>query len=158
MTWIIIASVFLVLILIWALFLRPWLKRHGYIQGFFSTVEPIERRLYKKSETILYARLNQIGGFLLIVLPAIGAFDPTPYMPFVPEKHRWWVQAVPGVAVSVNGIVCEHLRRTSTKPLDQVAISDQAPPEVKEAIAQADAAKDNASIVIQQAKEEGKPT
>lgn len=49
---------FVVLIIIYAMWGRAWLKRQPWSQGFFDWIEPIELVLFKKSETILFARLK----------------------------------------------------------------------------------------------------
>ena len=143
-------------LLAWILFLRRWLKAHGYAQAFFAWIEPIEIALYSKSETILWARLQQLGGFVMLVLPEIGAVDATPFLPFVPDNHKWWVAATPGVALAVNGMICEHQRRHCTKPLEVVALPAQVPPDVAAAVEKAEAAKQTAVEIVQQAKEEQK--
>lgn len=151
-----IALSIVVLLLIWILFLRRFLKSHGYAQGFFAWIEPFEISVYKKSETILWARIQQLGGLVISTIQLVGVFDITPFLPIVPERHRVWVSVLPGACVSVNGIITEYQRRNSTKPVDVVALPDQLPPEVAVAVAKADAAKDNAVAVVAQAKEEQK--
>lgn len=143
--------------LLWyALVGREWLKTKPWAQGFFEWAEPIEIALFKKSETILFARLKVVTGFILTILTQIGAINLAPFMPFVPEKYQTWVtiavNCIP-MLLSIIGVIDEWLRNRTTKPIELVAVPEAtAPPEVKAAIAQADAAKAEAVAVVQEAK------
>jgi hypothetical protein len=140
---------------IYVLFLRAWLKAQPWAQGFFAAVEPVEIWLWNKSETILWARFKGLCAFLLALLPQIGAIDVTPYVAFIPEKHRWWVMLVPSAALALDGVMSELLRRSTTKPLEVVQLPEDVPPDVARAIENADAAKAEAVAVITEAKAEG---
>jgi len=144
------------LVALYVLIGRPWLRRHA--PGFFATIEPVEIALWKKSETILWARLKMLSGVLLTILTQAGTIDLTPLVPFVPETYRPLVTtAVNMLPMSVTfvGFVDEWLRRRTTKPLELVAVPDNAPLEVSQAVAKADAAKIVAVATVQEAKAEG---
>lgn len=157
MTIFLIVMAALAAVLLWyAMVGRAWLKSKPWADGFFAWVEPIEIALFKKSETILFARLKIVSGFVLTILTQIGAINLAPFMPFVPEKYQTWVNigvnSLP-ILISIVGMIDEWLRNRTTKPIELVAIPEKtALPEVKAAIAQADAAKQEAVAVVQEAK------
>jgi hypothetical protein len=145
------------LLLTWyALCGRAWLKAKTWAKPFFDWIEPIEVVLYKKSETILFARMKMATGLLLSVLTSMGEIDLTPIMPFVPEKYQGWLHAAFNLAplmLSVVGWMDERLRNRTTKPVEIVAIPDaKLTPEAARAIDAADAAKDQAVAAVEQAK------
>ena len=159
MTLFLITLAVLAALLLWyALLGREWLKSKPWAQGFFAWAEPVEIALFKKSETILFARLKIVTGFVLTILTQAGAINLAPFMPFVPEKYQLWVNiavnAVP-MLLSVVGMIDEWLRNRTTKPIELVSAPEAtATPVVKAAIAQADAAKAEAIAVVQDAKAE----
>ena len=125
---IIAAAVFALIVLWYALVGRAWLKQKPWAQGFFAAIEPIEIRLYKKSETILWARLKMLVGVALTVLTYLGTIDLTPLMPFVPEDHRATLQALFNLlpmVITLVGMADEKLRNTSTRPIELVALPDK---------------------------------
>ena len=144
------------LVLWYAIAGRAWLKSKPWALGFFAAVEPIEIALYKKSETILWARLKMVVGALLTVLTTLGAIDVTPIMPLVPEKYQATVHAVVNMLpllITLVGMADEKLRNETTKPLELVAVPDQAiAPQVARAIAKADMAKIDAVVAVVEAK------
>lgn len=144
------------LLLWYALQGREWLKSKSWAQGFFAWVEPIEILLFKKSETILFARLKVVVGAVLTLLTQIGSIDLTPIMPFVPEKYQPYVNfainLVP-LAISAMGFLDERLRYTVTKPVELVAVAEKdMPPEVADALGTADAAKVDAVAAVEASK------
>jgi hypothetical protein len=154
-----ILSIVLLLVAIlvaYALWLRPWLKTKAWSGGFFAWVEPIEIVLFKKSETILFARLKMVSGVVLMLLTQLGEIDLSPLMPFVPEKYSDIVRVIFNfmpLTITLVGALDEKLRNATTKPIELVAVPEAtAPPEVKVAIAQADAAKAEAVAIIQEKK------
>lgn len=145
------------LLLTWyALWGRAWLKSKPWAAPFFAWVEPIEVALYKKSETILFARLLSGLGAILTVLTQIGEINLTPFMPFVPEKYQTAVNAAVNclpLLISLVGWMVERLRIRTTKPVEIVAIPDaKLTPEAVQAIGVAEAAKDQAVAAVEQAK------
>ena len=63
--------------------IRPVLKEQPWMAGFFRVMEPIEIALFKKSETILFARLKMLTGVLLTLLTTIGSVDMSAVMPLL---------------------------------------------------------------------------
>ena len=137
---------------------RAWLKLKPWAAGFFAAVEPIEILLYRKSETILWARLKMLVGVVLTVLIYLGSLDLTPIMPFVPQKYHALVQALYNLLpmlITLVGMADEKLRNTSTKPIELVALPDKlvtANPGVAAAVAVADASKAEAVAAAAEAK------
>jgi len=147
------------LILTWyALWGRAWLKSKSWAQPFFDWIEPIELVLFKKSETILFARLKILTGLLLAVLTNLGTIDLTPIMPFVPEKYQGWLHIAFNLAplmLSVVGWMDEQLRKRTTLPIEVVAVPDKTiaeNPKVAEAVAMAVATKTEAVAAVNEAK------
>lgn len=155
MTLLVILFIFTALVLLWVVWGRTWLKSQSWTVGFFAAIEPIEIALWSKSETILWARfvplLTALSGFLTW----LGALDVTPFLQLIPEKYQPWVSVLPFAAVALLGIVTEILRRSTTKPLEIVAVPDAAPPELVAVIAEAEVAKDNAVAEIKAEKQAG---
>jgi hypothetical protein len=153
MTFLITAAILAALLLWYAVQGRAWLKRQSWAKGFFDWIEPIELALFKKSETLLFARLKIAVGVVLTVLTQVGSIDLTPIMPLVPDAYESYLRIAFNLlplTITVVGMIDEHLRKTTTKPLELVAVSDTtAPPAVKAAIAEADAAKDQAVAVVE---------
>jgi hypothetical protein len=147
------------LILTWyALWGRAWLKSKSWAQPFFDWIEPIELVLFKKSETILFARLKILTGLMLAVLTNLGTIDLTPIMPFVPEKYQGWLHIAFNLAplmLSVVGWMDEQLRKRTTLPIEVVAVPDKTiaeNPKVAEAVAMAVATKTEAVAAVNEAK------
>src|SRR5262245_14844369 len=143
--WLVI--VLLVLVLAYVLGGRKYLKTKPWAQNFFTKIEPVEIVLWKKSETILWARLQQSVGLFTYLLHLVGVVDFTPFVAFLPPKYQPWVIAAPAMAVSLNGLICEMQRRDTTKPLALVALPDNAPPVVQQAAAAAEEAKKEAVVL-----------
>ncbi len=143
-------------VLIWyALDGRARLKAKPWAKGFFDWIEPIEIFLYKKSETILLARLKMLTGVLLTVLTYLGTIDLTPLMPFVPDEWEGMAHALFNLiplTVSLLGLMDERLRNTTTTPIEIVALPEKAKtPAIQEAIAMADSTKQEAVQVVKNA-------
>lgn len=153
-----ILALLTVLLLWYALYGRNWLKTKPWAEGFFAWIEPIEITLFKKSETILVARMLSLLGLVLTFLTQIGSIDVTPIMPFVPAKYATMVQIGFGclpLLISGLGFIVERLRNITTKPLELVAVPDKvvaASPKIAEAVAMADATKTEAVQTIVEAK------
>lgn len=149
----------LVAVLLWyALAGRDWLKRQPWAAGFFAMVEPWEIFLYKKSETILCARLLSVLGGLLTVLAQLGQVDITPLMPLVPDRWEPYVHVVWNLlplTITGLGMIVEKLRNSTTLPLEVVAVPEKViaeNPKVAEAVARVEEVKAEAVAVV---KEEG---
>ena len=144
------------LFLIYALWLRGWLKKRTWSAGFFEWIEPIEITLYNKSETILFARLLSALGVLLTFLTQASTIDLTPIMPFVPEKYATYVHvafnSLP-LTITILGSIVEWLRNRTTKPIELVAVPEAViTPAVAQALVVAEIAKDDAVAAVQEAK------
>ena len=155
----IVLYVALTAILLWyVLGGRAWLKSKPSAAGFFAAVEPVEILLYRKSETILWARLKMLVGVVLTVLIYLGSLDLTPIMPFVPQEYHALVQALYNLLpmlITLVGMADEKLRAGTTSPLELVALPDKVVaenPAVAEAVAAADASKAEAVAAAADAK------
>lgn len=147
---------FLALIVLWVVF-RDTLKAKPGLATFFTAIEPIEM-LWKKSSTILFARLKIIIGLLLTLLTQIGAIDLTPIMPLVPEKYKLYVtlafNALP-LIITLLGAIDEVLRRETFKPLEVVALPEAqiaVSPALKQVVENAEQVKMEAQTVVPAAK------
>lgn len=140
----------------YVVWIRPWLRTKEWAHGFFRLIEPVEILLWKKSESILWARFLQLIGLLVPALQFIGAIDVTPYLAIIPEGYGPYCM----LAVFVAGQVGEALRKDTTKPLESVALPEAAvTPAVERAEQKADAANANLVVAVEIAKaaEEAKP-
>lgn len=145
-------------VMIWVAWARPWLKAKPWpwAQAFFAWIEPYEIKLWRKSETLLWARFKMALGMLVSALLQLGAIDLSPVVPFLPESLQKWYPLIP-LLVTVAGFVDEKLRRDTTKPLDLVAVPETTPlpPAVAEALEAVETIKKDAVAVVKEAKKEG---
>jgi len=159
MIWGILVAI-VVLLALYALVLRPWLKKQAWAQGFFASVDGIESTLFKKSETILVGRLLWVGGLLVTFYDGLATFvhslDITPLTTRIFD----WLQIPPDMRnlsatafIGIVGLLINRLRKTTTKPLEVVALPQaQVTPAAAQAIAQADAANQQAVQAVAEAK------
>lgn len=159
MGWIVLAVV-LALLLAYVLKGREWLKSKPWAQGFFKKIDPLERWLYRKSETLLFGRLLWVGGLIVsahdVLAVALPTMDLSPVtnrlLADVPEDLR-------GVVISsvlfVIGLVVNWLRKRTTKPIEVVALPETIPPEVERAVAKVETANAIAVAAVENAKEQG---
>lgn len=151
----IILAVITGLLLWYALQGRDWLKSKPWAQPFFAWVEPIEIALFKKSETILFARLLSGLGAVLTFLTQFGTIDLTPFMPFVPEKYQPFVNVAVNcmpLLITVVGWMVEKLRNATTKPIELVAVAQKdITPAAEEAIVAAELTKADAVAEVKKA-------
>lgn len=148
-------TVLCVFVAFYVVWLRGWLRKQDWACAFFDAIEPIERVLWKKSETILFARMKIVIGLLLTLLTQAGTIDITPLMPFVPDQYEPLLKVVWNalpMTITVIGWMDERLRKDTTKPLEVVAMRPDAPVFVKEAAAQAEVANAQAVAVVQATK------
>lgn len=119
----------LALVLTWyAIWGRDWLKGKSWTQGFFEWIEPFEIALFKKSQTILFARLKMLSGVVLMALTQLGTIDLTPIMPFVPDKYEAIVRVAFNLlplTLTLMGAIDEKLRNSVSKPLELVAVAEK---------------------------------
>lgn len=107
----------------------PWARKQKWAAEYFWWLEPVAITTFQKSESVLYDRVKQLVGAVAtlfgVVLPLVGAIDPTVFMPFltwVPEEYRTILVAVPALALWLDGMVGVKLRKQSTLPLPVVAL------------------------------------
>lgn len=135
-------------------YLRPWLREKEWAAGFFAAVEPIELHLWKKSESILWARFQQLLGVVLTSMGFLGGIDWTAITPFVPEKYQPLMPMLP-LILTMLGTIAERLRNDTRQPLELVAVPTDAPIEVKVAKAEAALANEVAVDVVKDEKDKG---
>jgi hypothetical protein len=139
------------LVALYVIWLRPWLRDKEWAAGFFAWIEPAERLLFKKSESILWARFLKVIGLGVPFLQAVGAVDITPYMAIIPEGYGPYLLLL----IFVAGQMGEWLRKDTTQPLEIVAIPDNAPPEVKRAAEDVKIQNEISVAKVEDAKAEG---
>jgi hypothetical protein len=159
MIWGILAA-FFVVVLLYAVWGRPWLKKQPWAQRFFAAVDSLELALYKKSETILVGRLLWVGGLIVTFYDGLAVFvrslDITPlttrlfdWLHVPADMRNLTVTAFIGVV----GLIINSLRKATTKPLELVAVPAQAfTPQVAQSMAAAEEAKQEAVAAVQEAK------
>lgn len=141
---------------VYALWLRPWLKKQVWAQKFFAWIDPLELALFKKSETILMGRLLWLGGLIVTAYDAAAVFMTSLDLTPLTTRVFDWLSIPPdmrGLSISafigILGLLINRLRKSVTKPLDLVAVSDaKVTPAAAQAIADADAAKDQAIAAV----------
>jgi nitrate reductase gamma subunit len=128
MTILIAVAVIAVLIAFYVVWLRPRMKATAWGQAFLSKIEPMERILYWKSETMLWSRFKVFFGTVMTTLVAV---DWNSVAPLIPEKYRSLVLVLPTIFVALDGLMGEKMRRETTQPLEVVAMRTDAPVELK---------------------------
>lgn len=117
--------------------------------AFLNWIEPLERRGWWKSETMLWSRFRVAAGSLLAILLTV---DWNSVAPLIPESRRATLLALPAIFTALDGLIGEYLRRDTTKPLEIVAMRTDAPAEVKAAAAQAEAVTAEAKAAVVQSE------
>lgn len=103
---------------IYAFWLRGWLKQHPALKRLYDSIEPIEAKLWARSRTILSARLYWIAGTLIglhdFAAPILlsSGLDWQSFVP--PEYQRFYPIVMIG-----TGLLFEWLRRVTSEPLDE---------------------------------------
>ena len=155
-----VLALIVALAFIYALVLRPWLKKQTWAQGFFASVDALESALFKKSETILVGRLLWIGGLFVTFYDGLAVFvhslDITPLTTRIFD----WLQVPPDMRnlsatafIGIVGLLINRLRKSTTKPLDVVALpQSQVTPAAAQAIAKADHANQQAVQAVAEAR------
>ena len=145
-----------VLLLTWVFIVRPRVRDKASWAWFFRKIEPIEL-LWQKSETKLKARLMILTGALLTALTQTQSIDITPLMPFVPDKWEPYVRVAWNMlplAISLIGMWDENLRNNTTKPIELVAVKEEAiTPQVQQALAKVQEAKEIAVEKVKAAEQ-----
>jgi hypothetical protein len=152
----IVLALIVALAFLYALVLRKWLKTQPWAEKFFSAIEPFEIALFKKSETVLVGRLVWFGGLLVTAYDGFMAYFSS--LNFAPLTTRIMdflhiPQDLRGVTLSAFvtalGLMIVRLRKTTTKPLELVAVPDaQVTPAAAQAMASAETAKDKAVAAV----------
>lgn len=128
----------IVLVVVYALWLRRWLKQQVWAQPFFNWIEPIELALYRKSETMLFGRLLSLGGAIVTLYDAAAQFLPS--MDLTPITTRIFdavglAKDLRGLATTalfaVIGMIITWLRQHTTMPLEQLAAPEDGSRSVK---------------------------
>lgn len=155
-----VLALIVALAFLYALVLRPWLKKQSWAEGFFTVIEPFEIALFKKSETILVGRLLWVGGLIVTFYDGLAVFvhslDITP----VTTRIFDWLQIPPDMRnltatafIGIVGLLINRLRKTTTKPLELVAVpAAKITPEVASTMAAAEEAKQEAVLAVGEAK------
>lgn len=142
--WLAVASAGFCVFVVWFM---PWLRKQTWAKGFFDFIEPVEIALYKKSDTILFARFNQVLGGMLSLIGVFGGIDYTMFALFIDAQYHPFLPLIP-VGLNFLGTMIEAMRNRTTKPLELVAIPESAPFEVKIAAAVAHSAKVEAVAAV----------
>lgn len=140
-------AVLAVLVALYVVWLRPMLRKNK--SPVLETIEPVERALYLKSETLLWNRFKAGSGALL---GALLVFDWNAVTPIIPEKYRPYITAAIPILIFVDGLIGDWLRKDTTLPIEVVAMRTDAPPEVKAEAAAAKVAVDTAKAAVVEAK------
>lgn len=126
-------TVLTVIVALYVTIIRPWLRKSEWAKPFFANpvTEWIELHLFRKSESLMWARYQMALGGTIAGLQALGQIDITPLvtvLSFVlPEQHRWIAQVIANLwpmVFPVLGVIGEFLRRDTTKSLPLVAVPE----------------------------------
>lgn len=114
LTFAILAAIALVYVFV----VRPLIRNLPVFVPFFDWIEPIEARLWRKSRTILVARLYEIAGILLAIHDLL--------MPVVAQLGFDWTALVPypysivvSIGLYITGWLFERLRQVTTAPVER---------------------------------------
>jgi hypothetical protein len=155
-----VLALIVALAFLYALVIRPWLKKQPWAQGYFTAIEPYEIALFKKSETVLVGRLVWFGGLIVTAYDGFVAYfstlnyEPvtTRIMDFlhIPTDMRGFTLSA---FVTALGLAIVRLRKTTTKPLELVAVPEaKVTPAAAQAMAKAEVAKDQAVQAVAEVK------
>lgn len=144
--------------------IRPWLRKKEWAKPFFAgaVTEWIELHLFRKSETLMWARWQMFIGPTITSLQSFGAIDITPLVTILtfvlPPKYQWLAQVIAQgwpMLFALLGAIGEFQRRDTTKPLELVAVPEAVKndPAVVEAEASRETATGFAILEVEVAKE-----
>lgn len=147
------ALVIVGLLMLYALVVRPLIRKTTWGAAFLAKIETVELALFKKSETVLVGRLVWVGGLIVSGYDALAQFakqlDLTPLTTrifdvlHIPPDLRGLTASA---AVMWLGFMIVKLRKDTTKPLALVAAPENKPPAATIAIAQAEQAIKQAGV------------
>lgn len=130
---------------------RPWLRDRPWLKWFFDWIEPIEISLWKKSETLLFARTKMLAGILFTALTQLGEVDITPLMPFIPDEYervvRFAWNLIP-LSLTILGWIDQQQRYDTTKPVEIVALPEEKTVAEAEAVKKVEAANAEAKEIV----------
>jgi len=137
------------IVAVWTVIVRPWLRDKPWMQWFFANpvVEWIEIHVYRKSETLLWARWFQLMGAVAVSAGYLGGIDWTIFAPVIPEK---WLPFLPMIPLALNFIatIAEAQRRDTSEPLSVVSLPQVVSQEVASAVDALKTAKIEAVSVV----------
>lgn len=132
MTAIIAILLITLIVMVWVAWGRAWLhsKREvwPWANKFFQAIEPVEIKLWGKSETLMWARFKMLIGIVMTTLVQLQQIDLGPIKPFLPEKYKAWLEVAVDftpLTLTVLGYIDEQLRKGTTQPLELVAVSEK---------------------------------
>ena len=136
---------------------RAWLQGKPWMAWLYKSRagEWVERTFFMKSESVLWGRFLQALGYGLTAIASLGGIDLTPLALVLPDKLAWTVHILP-LVISLAGHVQVQLRLGTTKPIELVNLPEDVPASVARAAEDAEAVKDRAVVVIEEAKQQGK--
>lgn len=149
------------ILMLYALVIRPLIRRTTWGAALLDKIEAFEIAAYKKSETVLMGRLVWIGGLIVSAYDALAEFvkqlDLTPLTTrifdvlHIPPDLRPLTMSA---AVMGLGLAIVRLRKDTTKPLALVAAPapNKLPPTAAAAVEQAEVAKQQAIAAVQEVK------
>lgn len=149
----IVGGIVFALVAVYVVAGRTYLKSQSWMQWWYGSKigEWIEINLWKKSETILWSRFLILAGAIPPVLEQLEKLNIPAIEAILPDELRGvWTLAF--VAI---GIINEMLRNRTTKPIEVVALPDEKPTEVAQAIAHAEAATVVAVAIVEGEKARG---
>lgn len=136
---------------------RKWLKSKPWMRWLYDSRlgQWVELRLFRKSETILWARWLQTLGYGLTALVNLGEVDLSPLLLVLPERWHWVVHVAP-LVIALAGHIQVQLRLDTTKPIELVALPNEGlPADVRSVVIAAEMRNDQAVEVIKEAKSAG---
>jgi hypothetical protein len=115
-------------LMLYAIVIRPLIRKTTWGAAFLDKIEAFEIAAYKKSETVLFGRLVWLGGIIVSVYDGVAEFakqlDLTPLTTrifdalHIPPDLRGLTASA---AVMALGFAIVRLRKDTTKPLAEVA-------------------------------------
>ena len=115
-------------LMLYALVIRPRIRKTTWGAAFLDKIEAFEIAAYKKSETVLFGRLVWLGGIIDSIYDGVAEFakqlDLTPLTTrifdalHIPPDLRGLTASA---AVMALGFAIVRLRKDTTKPLAEVA-------------------------------------
>jgi hypothetical protein len=114
---------------------RQWLKSKSWMAWLYDSWlgQWVELKAFKKSESILWGRWLQAVGYGLTAIAGIGGIDLSPLLLVLPDNLHWVVHLAP-LAIALAGHIQVQLRLGTTKPIEEVALPNDVPPDISGAL------------------------